>query len=82
MIAFPPRAKPNRGSRGFSALAVLAPGVDVKSAQADVSTVATNWKKYPEATRSADSVSPLANEVFGGIRPAIACCSARWHSCW
>ena len=36
MIAFPPNAKPNRGSRGFRAIAALASGVDVKVAQADV----------------------------------------------
>jgi predicted permease len=73
MIAFPPRAKPNRGSRGFSALAVLAPGVDVKSAQADVSTVAKQLEQaYPASNEKRGlEVSPLANEVFGGIRPAI-----------
>jgi len=74
MIAFPPRAKPNRGSRGFSALALLAPDVDLKTAQADVTAVAKQLEQAYPATNEKRGleVSPLANEVFGGIRPAIA----------
>ena len=74
MIAFPPNAKPNRGSRGFRAIATLGPGVDAKTAQADVTSVAQQLAQaYPDTNaRRGVEVSPLSNEVFGQIRPAIA----------
>ena len=74
MIAFPPLAKPVRQGRGFSALALLAPGVDLKAAQADVTAVAKQLEQAYPATNEKRGleVSPLANEVFGQIRPAIS----------
>lgn len=73
-LAFPPRATPNRGSRGFSALAVLADGADRTTAQADVSAVAKALEQEYPATNEARGmdVSSLADEVFGQIRPAIS----------
>ncbi len=74
MIAFPPNAKPNRGSRGFRAIATLGPGIDVKTAQADVTSVARQLEQaYPQTNdKRGVEVSPLANEVFGAVRPAIS----------
>ena len=74
MIAFPPNAKPNRGSRGFRAIATLGPGVDVKTAQADVTAVARQLEQaYPQTNdKRGVEVLLLSNEVFGQIRPAIS----------
>ncbi len=65
---------PQRGSRGFPALARLAPGVSLAAAQADVTTVAKQLEQaYPQTNEKRGvEVSPLANEVFGQIRPAIS----------
>jgi predicted permease len=69
-----PEARAARGDRGFPALARLAPGVTLAAAQADVSTVAQQLAQaYPDTNeRRGVEVSPLANEVFGEIRPAIS----------
>ena len=74
MIAFPPNAKPSRGSRGFRAIATLGPGIDIKTAQADVTSVARQLEQaYPQTNdKRGVEVSPLANEVFGAVRPAIS----------
>jgi len=73
-LAFPPRAKPTRNGRGFSALAVLAPGVDARTAQADVSAIANALEQEYRETNEARGleVASLADEVFGQIRPAIS----------
>jgi predicted permease len=69
-----PQGRAARGSRGFPALARLAPGVTIEQAQADVTTVAQQLAQaYPETNEKRGvEVSPLANEVFGQIRPAIS----------
>jgi predicted permease len=75
MIAsVPPAARAQRGSRGFPALARLAPGVTLAQAQADVTNVAKQLEQaYPQTNEKRGiEVSPLANEVFGQIRPAIS----------
>jgi predicted permease len=75
MIAsVPPQARAARGSRGFPALARLAPGVSLAQAQADVTNVAQQLAQaYPETNEKRGvEVSPLSNEVFGQIRPAIS----------
>jgi predicted permease len=74
MISHPANAKPSRGSRGFSALARLAPGATLTSAQADITNVARQLEQaYPESNEKRGvEVSPLVNEVFGQIRPAIS----------
>jgi len=70
----PPQAREARGARGFPALARLAPGVSLAQAQADVTTVAQQLAQaYPETNEKRGvEVSPLGNEVFGTIRPAIS----------
>lgn len=63
-----------RGSRGFAAIARLAPGVTREQAQAEMNAVCAQLEKaYPETNekRSAE-VSPLANEIFQTIRPAVS----------
>ena len=75
MIAsVPPPAREQRGSRGFPALARLAPGVSLAQAQADVTNVAKQLAQaYPQTNEKRGvEVSPLSNEVFGAIRPAIS----------
>jgi predicted permease len=64
----------DRGGRGFAALARLAPGVSLEQAQADVTMVARQLEQAYPATneKRGVEVSPLANEVFGQIRPAIS----------
>jgi predicted permease len=70
----PPQARAARGARGFPALARLAPGVPLAQAQADVTNVAQQLAQaYPDTNdKRGVEVSPLANEVFGQIRPAIS----------
>ena len=70
----PPQARAARGNRGFPALARLAPGISLVHAQAEVNTVAQQLAQaYPETNdKRGIEVSPLANEVFGQIRPAIS----------
>jgi predicted permease len=74
MLAHPANAKPNRGSRGFTALARLAPGATLATAQADLTNVAKQLEQaYPQSNEKRGvEVSPLVNEVFGQIRPAIS----------
>jgi predicted permease len=75
MIAsVPPQARAARGSRGFPALARLAPGVSLERAQAEVTTVAQQLAQAYPATneKRGVEVSPLSAEVFGQIRPAIS----------
>ena len=74
MLAHPANAKPNRGSRGFTALARLAPGVSLTAAQADMTNVAKQLEQAYSQTndKRGVEVSPLANEVFGQVRPAIS----------
>ena len=69
-----PRQREARNARGFPALARLAPGVTLAQAQADVSNVARQLAQaYPDTNdKRGVEVAPLANEVFGQIRPAIS----------
>lgn len=69
-----PQGRAARGSRGFPALARLAPGVTIEQAQADVTNVAQQLAQaYPETNEKRGvEVSPLSNELFGQIRPAIS----------
>ena len=75
MIAsVPPQARAQRGGRGFPALARIAPGVSLAQAQADATNVAKQLEQaYPETNEKRGiEVSPLSDEVFGTIRPAIS----------
>jgi putative ABC transport system permease protein len=69
-----PQGREARGSRGFPALARLAAGVSIEQAQADVTNVAQQLAQaYPDTNEKRGvEVSPLSNEVFGQIRPAIS----------
>jgi predicted permease len=69
-----PQARAARGNRGFPALARLAPGVSIAQAQADLTTVARQLAQaYPQMNEKRGvEVSPLADEVFGQVRPAIS----------
>ena len=69
-----PQGRAARGSRGFPALARLAPDVSLAAARADVTNVAKQLEQaYPETNEKRGvEVSPLVNEVFGQIRPAIS----------
>jgi predicted permease len=69
-----PQARASRGSRGFPALARLAPGVSLAQAQADVTNVARQLAQAYPATndKRGVEVAQLSNEVFGQIRPAIS----------
>jgi predicted permease len=69
-----PQGRAARGNRGFPALARLAPGVTLTAAQAEVTNVAKQLEQaYPRTTEKRGvEVSPLVNEVFGQIRPAIS----------
>jgi predicted permease len=68
-----PEGRASRGDRGFPALARLAPGVTVASAQADVTNVARQLAQaYPGSNdRRGVEVALLVDEVFGQVRPAI-----------
>ena len=75
MIAsVPPPAREARGARGFPALARLSEDVSLAQAQADVTNVAQQLAQaYPETNEKRGvEVSPLSNEVFGTVRPAIS----------
>ena len=69
-----PQGRAARGSRGFPALARLAPGVSLAQARADTATVAKQLEQAYPATneKRGIEVSPLAFEVFGQVRPAIS----------
>ena len=69
-----PDDRDERGDRGFPALARLASGVSLERAQADMTTVARQLEQaYPKTNEKRGvEVSPLVNEVFGDVRPAIA----------
>jgi len=72
------RARPSgpdaRGNRWFPALARLAPGVSLDVAQSDVTQIARQLAQAFPATndKRGVEVSPLADEVFGQVRPAIS----------
>jgi predicted permease len=62
-----------RGSRSFAALARLKPGVSFEQAQAEMNAISAQLEKaYPETNEKRSvEVAPLANEIFGDIRPAL-----------
>ena len=72
--ALPPEALAQRGTRSFPALAKLKPGVTVAAAQAEMDGISAQLERAYFATneKRAAQVSPLANEVFQFIRPAVS----------
>jgi putative ABC transport system permease protein len=63
-----------RGSRGFSSVARLKPGVTLAAAQAEMKTIsAALAKAYPDTNdKRSVEVSPLATEIFSGLRAPLA----------
>ena len=72
--SFAPAALNQRGSRSFPALARLREAVSLESAQAEMHSINAQLERAYFSTnekRSAE-VSPLANEVFQNVRPAVS----------
>lgn len=69
----PPRTMANRGSRGFSVLARLKPGVNMAAAQSEMDAISTRLEQaYPDSNeKRAVEVGPLDVELVGGLRPAL-----------
>jgi putative ABC transport system permease protein len=70
----PPNALTQRGNRGFPALARIKTGITLEQAQAEMTAINARLERaYPDTNekRSA-AVSPLANEVFQSVRPAVS----------
>jgi putative ABC transport system permease protein len=63
----------NRGTRGFQALARLAPNATQSSAQAEMNTISKALETAYPATneKRGVEVSPLEREIFGDIRPTL-----------
>jgi predicted permease len=72
--ALSPAAMAARGNRSFAVLARLAPGVTREAAQAELDGInAQLAAAYPRTNEArAAEVSPLADEVFGAVRPAVS----------
>jgi predicted permease len=71
---FPPAALAQRGTRSFPALARLKEGVSLQQAQAEMTTINAQLEREHPASNEKRSaqVSPLANEVFQNVRPAVS----------
>ena len=71
---FPPNALNQRGNRSFPALARLKEGVSLESAQAEMLAINAQLERAYFSTNEKRSavVSPLANEVFQNVRPAVS----------
>jgi putative ABC transport system permease protein len=69
----PPRTMADRGSRGFTVLGRLKPGVSREAAQAEVEAIASRLERaYPNTNEGRGiEVSPLATEVYGPLRLAL-----------
>jgi predicted permease len=72
--SFPEAVLTQRGTRQFPALARLKEGVSLDSAQAEMHAINAQLERAYFSTNEKRSaaVSPLANEVFRNIRPAVS----------
>jgi predicted permease len=72
--ALPPNALTQRGNRGFTALARLRAGVDVTQAQAEMHAINGQLERayFDTNEKRSAAISPLANEVFQQVRPAVS----------
>ena len=63
-----------RGNRSFPVLARLKSGVDVAAAQAEMTTICAQLEKayFASNERRSAEISPLANEIFQNVRPAVS----------
>jgi putative ABC transport system permease protein len=69
-----PNALNGRGNRSFPVLARLKAGVSREAAQAELDGINAQLERaYPDTNdKRAAQVSPLADEVFGPVRPAVS----------
>jgi putative ABC transport system permease protein len=69
----PPRTMADRGSRGFTVVGRLKPGVTRGAAQAELDAIAGRLERaYPKTNEGRGiEVSPLATEVYGTLRVAL-----------
>ncbi len=74
MGSVPPAQLKQRGARGFAPIARLRAGVTRAAAQADMDALCAQLEKaFPETNEKRYAqVSPLANEIFQQIRPAVS----------
>jgi predicted permease len=72
--AISPNELAARGDRGFAVLARLGVGVSLAAAQAEMDNINLQLATaYPGSNdKRAAEVSPLSNEVFGPVRPAVS----------
>jgi len=63
-----------RGTRSFPALARLKEGVTVETAQAEMTAICAQLERayFDTNEKRSAEVSPLANEVFRNVRPAVS----------
>ena len=75
-IAFTPLELKERGSRGYSLIARLRPGVSVVKAQAELDQLISNWiQTYPENYSGGGfgaRIYPFQDQVVGGMRTGLA----------
>jgi len=75
-IAFTKSELESRGSRSYGVIARLRAGATVSGAQADVSTITTDWKRqhpdnYGEFGSFGAKIYPLQQQVVGGMRDGL-----------
>ena len=72
--SLPPETLKARGNRSFPVLARVKQGIDLAAAQAEMTTINLQLQTAYFATneRRSAEVSPLANEVFQNVRPAVS----------
>jgi putative ABC transport system permease protein len=72
-LALTDKEKTIRGEHHFQAVARLKPGVDIKQAQAELSTIAKRLaEQYPEDDKDWGAlVVPLRENLVGSVRPAL-----------
>lgn len=70
----PPERMNDRGSRGFMVLGRLAPHVSIRAARSELETIAARLERaYPRTNEARRvEVTPLADELFGDTRRAMA----------
>jgi putative ABC transport system permease protein len=75
-IAFTPLELKERGSRSYSLIARLRPGVSVVKAQAELDQLISNWiQTYPENYSGGGfgaRIYPFQDQVVGGMRTGLA----------
>jgi hypothetical protein len=80
----PPAVLELREARYLQAIGRLKPGVTLEQARADLKTVQRRLEQqYPKTDAGwGVHLQPLKEELTGGVRAALCCCSGRWGCCW